>query len=250
MLFRSDKGIMFRPSETTVNDKRELLKGKETDATCVYKLDFTTVGTGAMPEGWRTVQGNDEVHEYPNTYGQGARTFAGFEGYQGKALYWREKNAEYGRQEAYPLTLSPGTYRLSYAVAAWKGQPEYRVSVIDASSGKAVAASGVHKAAPNAGGSNTADMSGAACNELEVVVRQEGNYVISFRNVGDGFSEYLLLECKLSNDALDSIEDLTGCGDEEVDGIYGIDGVKRDGLQKGLNIIVFRGGKSKKIICR
>lgn len=220
------------------------------DATCVYKLDFTAVGTGAMPEGWRTVQGNDEVHEYPNTYGQGARTFAGFEGYQGKALYWREKNAEYGRQEAYPLTLSPGTYRLSYAVAAWKGQPEYRVSVIDASSGKAVAASGVHKAAPNAGGSNTADMSGATCNELEVVVKQEGNYVISFRNAGDGFSEYLLLECKLSNDALDSIEDLTGCGDEEVDGIYGIDGVKRDGLQKGLNIIVFRGGKSKKIICR
>ncbi|NPD91364.1 glycosyl hydrolase family 98 [Prevotella sp. PMUR] len=220
------------------------------DATSVYKLDFTTVGTGAMPEGWRTVQGGDEVHEYPNTYGQGARTFVGFAGYQGKALYWREKYAEYGRQEAYPLTLSPGTYKLSYAVAAWKGQPSYRVSVIDASSGKAVAASKVHAAAPDATGSNTADVSGAVCNELEVEIKQEGNYIISFRNSADGFSEYLLLECRLSKDDQNSIGSVVGNEGDEVTAIYGIDGVKRSGLQKGLNIVILRSGKSKKIICR
>ena len=51
----------------------------------------------------RKSMGSDGLHSYPNTYTGGARTFVGFNGFQGKAFYWRTKYAEYGRQEAYPL---------------------------------------------------------------------------------------------------------------------------------------------------
>ena len=233
----------------TMPDDNVTLRPLFVDVSSVYKLDFAKVGTGAMPEGWRAVQGSGEVHEYPNTYGQGSRTFSGFNGYQGKALYWREDCAEYGRQDAYPLALSPGTYKLSYAVAAWKGQPGYRVAVLDAA-GNAVATSSVHTATPNANGSTTANVSAAVCYELDVNITKEGKYIISFQNSGDGFNEYLLLECKLSNEDLVNISQIVDDADEDVIGIYSIDGVKRSGLQKGLNILQLRGGKTRKVICR
>ena len=43
----------------------------------------------------------------------------GFNGYQGKAIYWREDRAEYGMQSAFPLSIEPGNYKLTYAMAAW-----------------------------------------------------------------------------------------------------------------------------------
>lgn len=219
------------------------------EAALVYKLDFTKTGSGAMPEGWRAVQGGDDVHEYPNTYGQGARTFAGFNGYQGKALYWRENNAEYGRLDGYRLTLAPGAYKLKYAVAAWKGEPNYKVAVLD-ETGKAVVSSPTRRAAPNANGSSSSDVSSAVCHELDVNITKAGNYIISFTNAESGFSEFLLLECKLSDCAIAGIGSIVAGNGEDIIGIYGIDGVKRSGLQKGLNILQLRGGKTKKVICR
>jgi len=219
------------------------------DVTSMYKLSFDKVGTGALPEGWRTVQGGDEVHEYPNTYGQGARTFSGFNGYQGRALYWREKNAEYGRQEAYRLALEPGNYQLKYAVAAWKGQPNYRVSILD-ERGNAIVTSPVHTASPNANGSSTADVSKTVLRELDVKIAVAGNYIISFTDAGNGFDEFLLLDCQLINADINAIESIVTAEGDEITGIYSIDGVKRTEMQKGLNIIQFRGGKTKKVICR
>lgn len=234
----------------TMPDDNVTLRPLFADVTSVYKLEFAKVGTGAMPEGWRAVQGSDDVHEYPNTYGSGARTFSGFNGYQGKALYWREKYAEYGRQEAYPLTLSPGTYKLSYAVAAWKGQPRYRVAILS-ESGSSVAISPAYTALPNVDGSTTADISTTECRELEVEIKTAGNYVISFRNADSGsFSEFLLVECKLSNESLLGIEHIMGDNADEVVGIYNVNGVKLPALQKGMNILKLRGGMTKKVICR
>ncbi|MDE5871163.1 MAG: glycosyl hydrolase family 98, partial [Muribaculaceae bacterium] len=44
------------------------------DTTSIYKLDFTNVANGAIPEGWRCMQENNEVHQYPNSFSSGART--------------------------------------------------------------------------------------------------------------------------------------------------------------------------------
>lgn len=93
-------------------------------------------------------------------------------------------------------------------------------------------------------------MSAAVCYELDVNITKEGKYIISFQNSGDGFNEYLLLECKLSNEDLVNISQIVDDADEDVIGIYSIDGVKRSGLQKGLNILQLRGGKTRKVICR
>ena len=99
------------------------------DVSSVAKLDFSGVVAGAIPEGWRCVQENNEVHAYPSNYSLGARTMAGFTGYQGKALYWRTTSAEYGRLSNYKLTLEPGNYVLVFATAAWKGSPTYQAKI-------------------------------------------------------------------------------------------------------------------------
>ena len=168
-----------------------------TEAGARYKLDFTGVDTGTLPCGWRCVQGSNEVHEYPNSYSQGARTMTGFGGFQGKGLYWREKQAEYGRQTAYPLTLEPGGYKLMYAMAAWKGTPKYKVQILDFATGAVVAASETFTATPNANGSTSANLASAVKRELEFTIGEGGNYVIRFSDESGGFDEYLLLDCRL-----------------------------------------------------
>ena len=168
------------------------------DNSMKYVLDFSTVLNGNFPAGWRCDQGN-EVHEYPNNYSSGTRTMAGFTGYQGKGLYWRDGNAEYGRQTAFPLTLEPGDYKLTFAMAAWKGSPQYMVSILDASTADVIASSDKYTATPNANGSNSANLSGAALRELNFTVSKEGKYVISFidQSTAGGLHEFLLLECTL-----------------------------------------------------
>ena len=111
------------------------------DMTSVYKIDFTSVMNGTMPEGWRVIQENNDVHEYPNSYDSGSRVMAGFAGYQGKALYWRNGTASYGQQTGYRMTLEEGSYKLTYVMGAWKGTPKYKVQMIDAATNKAVASS-------------------------------------------------------------------------------------------------------------
>ena len=193
------------------------LKPVYSEAGSIYKLDFSNVVAGAMPQGWRSVQGGNEVHEYPNTYGQGSRTMSGFNGYQGKGLYWREVQAEYGRQTAYPLTLQPGKYKLTYAMAAWKGTPTYKLQVIDKSTGKAIAATTALSATPNANGSTAANLSASPKRELEFTVEETADFVISFTNASGGFSEYLLLECRLNAMEPESIK-----GDVNGDGVVDV----------------------------
>ncbi len=166
----------------------------------LYKLDFTTVDAGTIPPGWRCVQENNETHQYPNSYGLGARTMNGFNGHQGKALYWREEVAEYGRQELFPLALETGEHILTFAMAGWKGTPKYKVQVIDLSTNKSIAVSDVYTATPNANGSTAANISSSPMQKLEFSVEKAGNYVISFSNESrsGGFDEYLLLDCYVS----------------------------------------------------
>ena len=170
------------------------------DMTSIYKLDLSAVSQGTIPPGWRCTQDGNEVHEYPNTFSLGARVFNGFTGYQGKALYWRNVSAEYGRQALYPLTLEPGDYRLTFAMAAWKESPKYKVSIIDAATETVIASSDTFTATPNASGETSANLTSTAEHELEFTVETEGDYVISFSDetTAGGLHEFLLLECRLN----------------------------------------------------
>lgn len=170
------------------------------EVAAVSKVDFKDVTSGSLPQGWRCEQESGEIHEYPNTYDRGARSFSGFNGYQGKALYWREQYAEYGAQSAYPLELKAGEYKLTYAMAAWKGSPEYKVEILDAS-GNAIASSETFTAAPNAEGNTSADVSSATLRELSFKVDKTAKFRIRFSNqsaAGGGLREFLLLACKVN----------------------------------------------------
>ena len=216
------------------------------DQTAIYALDYEPVLNGTLPAGWRTEQGGGEIHEYPNSYSSGARTFVGFTGYQGKGLYWREVKAEYGRQSAYPLTLEPGKYKLSYAVAAWKGTPKYKVAVLQKSNSTAVATSAVATATPNADGNTGANLSSAKLNVLEFDVTQGGDYVLSFQNAGGGFEEFLLLECRVNTATVSGITNVEADAAREP-GIYSLSGVRLQSLQPGVNIVVTSDGKVRKV---
>jgi len=179
----------------------------------IAKLNFQDVVGGAIPEGWRCVQGTSDVHEYPNTYSSGARTMTGFGGYQGKGLYWREKSAEYGRQSAYPLTLEKGDYVLSFAMAAWKGTPKYVLRILDAATNAVIATTETITAKPNANGSTSANLASAALQKLEFEAPKSGKYVISFVCPSGGFEEFLLLECSLRAAVPETVEgDVNGDG--------------------------------------
>ena len=194
----------------------------------IYNLNFETVLAGTLPPGWRCVQENNEVHEYPNSYSQGARTMSGFNGHQGKAIYWRDGVAEYGRQDAYQLNLEPGEYILYYSMAAWKSSPKYKAQILNYSSGEAIATSASTTATPNANGSTSASVTSAKLFELPFTVTTAGRYVISFQNqdaIG-GFDEFLLLECRVKEVEPEFIEgDVNGDGAVDVADISAIIGV-------------------------
>lgn len=219
-----------------------------TDQTVMYTLDFTPVLSGGIPEGWRVTQENNDIHEYPNSYGSGSRTFVGFTGYQSKGLYWRIGRAEYGMQSAYPLSLEPGNYKLSYAVAAWKATPQYKVSIINKSNAKVVATSAVHSATPNANGSTSANLSAASLHELAFDITEAGNYVIRFQNNGSGYDEFLLLECRI-NGKPNSIEEVLNTPSVPK-AIYDIHGVRHETLQRGLNIVMMQDGTVRKLMIK
>lgn len=219
-----------------------------TDQTVMYTLDFTPVLSGGIPEGWRVTQENNDIHEYPNSYGSGSRTFVGFTGYQSKGLYWRIGRAEYGMQSAYPLSLEPGNYKLSYAVAAWKATPQYKVSIINKSNAKVVATSAVHSATPNANGSTSANLSAASLHELAFDITEADNYVIRFQNNGSGYDEFLLLECRI-NGKPNSIEEVLNTPSVPK-AIYDIHGVRHETLQRGLNIVMMQDGTVRKLMIK
>jgi hypothetical protein len=216
-----------------------------------YVLDFTFVLNGTIPEGWRCVQEDNQVHEYPNSFSAGARTFVGNGGYQEKALYWRNNCAEYGRQTAYPLTLEPGSYKLTFAMAAWKESPKYKVQILSAN-GSAVATSEVYTAAPNANGSTTANLSSAVKRELDFDITSKGKYIISFTDATTtgGYHEFLLLECKLTAVALAGINNVAVSEPRSGVAIYSASGLRRQSLEKGLNIVVGADGVTRKIFVK
>ncbi len=222
------------------------------DMSCVYKLDFSTALSGAIPEGWRVTQENNTVHEYPNTYSDGSRIMSGFTGYQGKALYWREGNAEYGSQTDYPLTLEAGEYKLTYATAAWKGQPKFRANIVNASTNKVIAKSAAYTAAPNADGNLSANLSTAKTYKLSFTITEEGKYYIRFKNEtnASGLEEYLLLECRINKEMTDGVIKLVDTATQEETAIYGLSGIKRSSLQRGLNIVRTADGKTRKIMIK
>jgi hypothetical protein len=199
------------------------------DAAATYKLDFSNVISGTLPVGWQATQEDNTLHAYPTSYSQGARSFTGFKGYQGAALYWRNVSAEYGRQTSYPLALEARSYNVTFAMAAWKGSPTYK-AVVESLDGKTVLArSEEYTASPNANGSTTADISSAAEHTLPVTVTTPGNYVIRFEctSTSGSFSEFLLAECNVRADLADGLSpDLTFSSSEGDGNIYDISGRK------------------------
>ena len=212
-----------------------------------YVLDYTTVINGTIPDGWRTADGSD-IHEYPSSYGSGSRTMVGFGGYQGKGLYWRNTSAEYGRQSAFPFNLEPGKYKLTWAMAAWKGTPTYTASVVPATTGSALATSATLTAAPNANGSTTANLASAKMQELEFTVTQKGKYVVSFKAAGTGYQEYLLLDCRISMVDEGTGIQLVNMSNGESTAIYDMNGRRVDSSAKGVLILRSADGTTRKIL--
>ena len=222
------------------------------DVTSVYKMDLVNALNGGMPEGWRVTQENNDIHEYPNSYTSGARIMAGFTGYQGKGLYWRKVKAEYGSQTAYPLNLEPGDYKLTYAMAAWQGQPKYRAIIVNAATENVVAKSAAYTASPNAGGNSSANLSSSKSRELSFTITEEGKYLIRFTNETNsgGLDEFLLLECRINKEIPDGIIKLVDTATQQESAIYDLSGIKRANLQRGLNIVRTADGKTRKILIK
>ena len=222
-----------------------------TEADGIYKLDFSNVQNGAFPEGWRATD-NTVIHEYPQSFGSGGgtRTMAGFTGYQGKALYWRTTSADYGRQTGYPLILEPGGYKLEWAMAAWKGTPKYKAHILEAASNEEIAVSGLFSATPNADGSSSANLSSATKRTLPFIIDKQGKYVIQFTNNNHpNMDEFLLLSCRIMKDATTGITTVDAAHSLP-EGIYSPSGVRRQQLQRGLNIVVGSDGKSHKMMVK
>lgn len=251
VFFTQGLTIPFSPGQTTITfvmpDEGYTIQPVFEDQSLTYSLSFNDVLNGALPAGWQTSDGND-VHAYPSTYNSGSRSFVGFTGYQGKALYWRNTSAEYGRQSGYPLTLQPGQYTLSFACAAWKNNPQYSVRILT-TSGSALATSPVYSATPNAGGSTSANLSSAKTYDLEFTVTTAGRYIISFQNAGNGYDEFLLLNCILRLTGTAAV-DAPRLDNPAANAVYGVSGLKRRQLQPGLNIVVGPDGRARKVINR
>lgn len=220
------------------------------DTTSIYKLDFTNVANGEIPEGWRCMQENNEVHQYPNSFSSGARTMKDFNGYQGKALYWRNNRAEYGAISNHRLELEPGEYKLSFAMAAWKGNPKFNVTIRNADLNTETAQSEIFSTTVDANGNSSADVSAEERHEFTFTVAEKGNYIIRFNDkttVG-GYHEFLLLECKLNNTSDSGVDSLTDGRSNIPAGIYTPQGIRISSMQSGLNIVIETDGRIKKVV--
>ena len=235
-----------RTASFTMKDENMTIQPVFYDTKAIYELDFTNVAAGALPVGWRTTDGND-VRNYPSQNGSGPRTMSGFTGYQGKALYWRNTSAEYGRLSSYQLTLEPGSYELTYVMAAWDGAPQYKVNILT-SSGSTLKSSALMTAAPNVGKNGAGNISSAVRNTLKFDVTTKGNYIIQFKANGGGYPEFLLAECKVRSATTTGIENIVTAGQSAAEGIYNASGVKSQELRRGLNIIRTADGRTIKII--
>lgn len=250
--FTQDKVIPFEENQERVSfimpDENVTIQPIFYDRAAIYQLDYTDVASGTLPEGWRTTDGTD-VRNYPSQNGSGPRTFVGLTGYQGKALYWRNTSAEYGRLSQYPLTLEPGSYALIFAMAAWKETPSYQVRILDAN-GNAIGESEILTASPNINGNGAGDISSAKHYTLGFDVVEAGNYIIQFldKTSSGGMHEFLLAECRLRDlSIVTGITILSGTK-YQPRSIYSITGIRYQTMQHGLNIIKDKEGKARKVI--
>ena len=221
-----------------------------TDVTSVYALDLTDVLAGTLPKGWRAVQEDEVTHAYPDTYNAGGRVLAGFNGYQGKALYWRNNSADYGVQATSPLMLQPGCYKLTFATAAWKETPSYKAQILNAS-GTVVAETSTLTAAPNCNGNAAANVKTSTQQELPFRIETAGKYTIRFTDAttSGGYHEFLLLQCRV-NTAPDpaAIHPVNPTDPTTAPAaIYSPSGQQRRTLQPGLNIVRTKGGQVHKV---
>ncbi|MBQ7509626.1 MAG: glycosyl hydrolase family 98 [Prevotella sp.] len=246
------KTIAFAKNATevtfTMPDENMTIQPFFSDNVSAYSLDFTNVNNGAMPEGWQATD-NTDIHEYPNSYSQGPRTMAGFTGWQGKGLYWRNTSAEYGRQSAYPLSLEPGSYKLEFAMAAWKGTPQYKGRIISPKN-TVLATTQALSATPNANGNSAANLTSASLVELPFEVTEGGKHIISFIDNGTGFDEFLLLACRVIPVNTSGIASLHHESSTLPAGIYSLSGTRRQSLQSGMNIIVTTSGEVRKVMVK
>lgn len=222
------------------------------DNTITYKMDLTNVLEGTFAPGWRAEMSESSVQQYPNSYGSGPRTFVGFTGTYYKGTYWRGLACNYGKQDNYKLHLAPGKYRLTYAMAAWKGTPQYKAQILT-SAGNTLKETQYFTATPNANGSRTFDLSSAEEMKMEFEVKTEGDYIINFYTNGGDWAEFLLLSCCVNKIPESTDIESTVIGSDFTGGEYEIFdemGRKLPALKKGINIIRRRGIEVKKVFVR
>ncbi|MDE6340887.1 MAG: glycosyl hydrolase family 98 [Muribaculaceae bacterium] len=236
----------------TMPDDNVTIQPVFADTSSVYKLDYTDVSNGCIPEGWRCFQENNEMHEYPQSYGMGARTFKDFKGYQGKALYWRNGRAEYGAQSDHRLNLEAGSYSLTFAMASWKEKPSYNVVIRNADSNSITAQSEIFTTSVNVNGNTSADVSGEPEYKFDFSIPTAGNYIIQFVDQSSfgGFHEFLLLECKLNTTGGSGIGELNDDAIRRPAGIYSPSGIRISSMQSGLNIVIEPDGTVKKVMVK
>ncbi len=222
------------------------------DNTITYKMDLTNVLEGTFAPGWRAEMSESSVQQYPNSYGSGPRTFVGFTGTYYKGTYWRGLACNYGKQDNYKLHLAPGKYRLTYAMAAWKGTPQYKAQILT-SAGKTLKETQYFTATPNANGDKTSDLSSAEEKTMEFEVKAEGDYIINFYTNGGDWAEFLLLSCCVNKIPESTDIESTVIGTDLTGGEYEIfdeAGRRIPALKKGINIIRRRGVEVKKVFVR
>ena len=248
-------GITVKADNTfTMPDDNVTIMPVFADMSAVYTLDFSTTLSGTIPEGWQALQENNELHSYPNSYSSGARTFTGFTGYQGAAFYWRNEKAEFGRQSAYPLKLEVGNYKITYATAAWKGSPRYKVQILS-SDGTVIAESPTtYLASPNVNGVTGSSIKSAREYNFEFSIEKAGKYIISIVNASStsgGLTEFLLAECRINTlntpDDIDIVETDAG-SNSGYETVFSISGEQLNMPKRGLNIIRKPNGQSRKVL--
>ena len=163
--------------------------------------------------------------------------------------------AEYGRQAAYPLHLTYGSYKLTYTMAAWVGSPRFKASIINASTGAVVKATATaYTATPTVERNLSANVSSATTRTLKFDILADGDYVISFTNAtgGSDLDEFLLLDCQVNaTEPSTDIETLAATPSaNNPRGIYDLAGRRRSAIGQGLNIVVTEDGKVKKVLTR
>lgn len=159
-----------------------------------------------------------------NPGGLGARLYEGFSGDFTKALYWCSRDTEIGyasfgelitdymtadgsvdeaslpdgvEADELSLYLKPGKYNVSFKMAAWKGTPTFKFTVVNLNDLDTPLAQFLdYKATPNMDG-KTGKVSGVATYETDFTVETEGYYAMRFEAQAAPWQEYLLADVKV-----------------------------------------------------